>query len=124
MGLTDFASFAPVVRIAAHQVGLLGGRLTAGRVLELFGRPQVGPAPQTATHDGRVGEQERANGHAFGRVHAARVDGPEQRLQLPVVQPFEQRVAELPFVRLDGRMNGGRLLLLRRRMVMLRWWRR
>lgn len=98
---------------------MLGGRLTAGRVLELFGRPQVGPAPQPATHDGRVGEQERADGHAFGRVHAARVDGPEQRLQLPVVQPFEQCVAELPLVRLDGRMNGGgrrsRLLLLLRR---------
>lgn len=113
MKLTDYATPTPVVRVAAHQVGLLG-RLATGRGLQLFGGPEIGPPPQTATDDRGIGEQERSDGHALGRVHAAGVHCPEQRLQLPVVQPFEQRVAKLPFVRLGGGMCG-RLLLQRRR---------
>jgi len=102
MGLTDFASSTPVVRVAAQHVGLFG-RLAGGCALQLFDRPEVGPPPQSAANDRRVGEQERPDGHALGRVHATGVHGPEQCLQLPVVQPLEQRVAELPFVRLDRR---------------------
>lgn len=100
--LTHFASFAPMVRVTAHHVRLFGG-LTRRRVFELFERPEVGPPPQPAAHDRRVGEQERPDGHALGRVRAAGVHGPEQRLQLPVVEPFEQGVAELPFVRFGRR---------------------
>jgi len=105
--LTDFASSAPVVRVATQHVGLFG-RLTGGCALQLFDSPEVGPSPQPATYDRRVSEQKRPDGHALCRVHATGVYGPEKRLQLPVIQPLEQRVAELPFVRLNrrGRVRG------------------
>jgi len=107
--LTDFASSAPVVRVATQHVGLFGC-LAGGCALQLFDSPEVGPSPQPAAYDRRVGKQERPDGHTLCRVHTTGVHGPEKRLQLPVVQPLEQRVAELPFIRLNrrGRVRGRR----------------
>jgi len=107
--LTDFTSSAPVVRVATQYVGLFG-RLAGRCALQLFDSPEVRPSPQPATYDRRVSEQERTDGHALSRVHATGVHGPEKRLQLPIIQPLEQRVAELPFVRLNrrGRVRGRR----------------
>lgn len=104
--LTNFTSFAPVVRVTTHHLGLFG-RLTVRRIFQLFGALDVGPPPQSTGNDRRVGEQKRSDGHALGRVHATSVNGPEQRLQLSVVQPFEQGVAELPLVRLRRRVRAG-----------------
>jgi len=82
--LTYFASSAPVVRVTTQHVGLFG-RLAGGCALQLFDGPEVGPPPQPATNDRRVGEQVRPDGHALCRVHATGVHGPEKRFQLPVV---------------------------------------
>lgn len=87
--LTRLTEPAPVVGVAANVDGV-AGRPAHGQPPELAALPEVGPPPGLATEDVGLLPEGLGKQDAIAQVLTRGVDGPQQHLQLVLLQLLEE----------------------------------